>query len=742
VIDIISVVTVLVSLMEQKIKIQKLKSQGELMNKSNVYLNRIVCSLVVVSSLFIAACKPSAESASAAQSPVADSVAASDAAGETYNWPAMGLDSKEQRFARVSQITKDNIDRLGLVSSFDLSAYPHVVSAPVAVDGVIYLSAGLSVVHAVDAETGALLWKYDPEVAKVGGNKMRLGWGTRGITYDEGKIFWGTTDGRLLAVDVNTGKLVWSQMTVLPDDARSITGPPRVFGDKVIIGHGGADYGPVRGYVTAYNKHTGEQQWRFYTVPGNPADGFENKAMEMAAKTWTGEWWKFGGGGTVWNAMTYDEELNRIYLGTGNGAPWNQKIRSPDGGDNLFLCSIVAVDADTGEYIWHYQVNPGETWDYNAATEMILADLEIEGKARKVVMQAPKNGFFYVIDRVTGELISADPIAKVTWAEKIDLKTGRPVEVPGIRFENGDSLMWPGGFGAHTWLPMSYSPITGLVYIPIIELPGFYTEKGVDIKTWKPSGNIRMNTGVGSAFEMEPSDEVGSSHLTAWDPVAKKAAWDVKTPAVVNGATVVTESGLVFQNQVDSRLVARDALTGEEVWSFDLGGPSIAPLITFMNKGRQYVAVTLGLTGPPANANAGFINMPAREQPKRLMVFALDGKAELPKSGSLIAPTPLRADNFVVDKDKALAGRDTFNAICFLCHGPAAVSGGAGPDLRASAIPLSFEAMSSIIKDGVLRERGMPNFEELTDEDVEALQHYIRMRANESFEKADAAGAN
>ncbi|BFM07045.1 PQQ-dependent dehydrogenase, methanol/ethanol family [Halioxenophilus aromaticivorans] len=656
-------------------------------------------------------------------------------AANTYNWPGIGLDSDETRFVRLNQITPDNIDQLGLVSSFDLSAYPHVVSAPVAANGIIYFSAGLSVIHAVEAASGKLLWKYDPEVANNNPDKIRIGWGSRGITYANGKILWGTTDGRLLAINAETGALLWSQMTVEPDDARSITGPPRVFDGKVIIGHGGADYGPVRGYVTAYDENTGEQLWRFYTVPGNPADGFENSAMEMAAKTWAGEWWKYGGGGTVWNAMTYDKELDRIYLGTGNGSPWNQKIRSPGGGDNLFLCSIVAVDASTGEYIWHYQINPGETWDYNAATEMILADLKLAGKDRKVLMQVPKNGFFYVLDRVTGELISADPVAKVTWAEKIDLETGRPVENPGMRFETEDTFMWPGGFGAHTWLPMSFSPKTGLVYVPIIELPGFYTQKGINLKTWKATEKIQMNTGVGSAFEMEPSDKVGSSHLLAWDPVKKQAAWDVPTPAIVNGATFVTETDLVFQNQVDGRFVARNALTGDEVWSVDLGGPSVAPAISFMADGKQYIAVTVGLGGPPANANAGFIRMPSREQPKRLMVFALGGQLEMPHTGSTQSPEPLAASNFVVDDKKALAGRDIFNAVCFLCHGPAAVSGGGAPDLRASGVPLSFEAMVSITRDGVLKERGMPQFYELSDEDIVSLQHYIRMRANEALTK-------
>ena len=654
----------------------------------------------------------------------------------TFDWPGIGLSADEQRYARLDQIDAKNINRLGLVSSFDLSEYPHVVTAPVAVNGVIYLAAGLSVIHAVDAESGALLWKYDPEITKQpGANKMRLGWGTRGITYGYGKIYFGTVDGRLIALDAARGKLVWSRMTVAVNDARSITGPPRVFDGKVIIGHGGADYGPVRGYVTTYDAKTGKQLWRFYTVPGNPADGFEDEAQKMAARTWTGEWWKLGGGGTVWNAITYDKALNRIYLGTGNGAPWNQKIRSPQGGDNLFLCSIVALDATTGKYIWHYLINPGETWDYNAAFEMILADLKIHGKTRKVLMQAPKNGFFYVIDRVTGKLISADPLVKVTWASKIDLKTGRPVETPGSRYENGEVLMWPGSIGGHNWLPMSFSPKTGLVYIPVIELPGYFTDKGVDLKHWKPTPQIQLNTGLASTLEAELSTKIGSSRLMAWDPANRKTAWQTDTPAVINGATFATESDLVFQNQVDGNMLVHDAFTGQTLGKIDTGGPSIAPPITFMSHGRQYVAVIAGLTGPIAAANAGFIRMPAREQPKRLLVYALDGKAPMtPFADEARKPLPLLSSDFVVDPQKAGRGLQIYNSTCFLCHGPGAVSAGAAPDLRASATPLSLGALRSVVKDGALKERGMPQFDELNDDDLIALQNYIRMRADKGLE--------
>lgn len=288
------------------------------------------------------------------------------------------------------------------------------VTGPLAVAGVLYFANSYSIVHAVDAVTGKLLWKYDPKAAEASGHKLRQGWGSRGIAWWNGRIYTGTQDGRLIAIDAKSGKPVWSTMTVGKDDVRFISGQPRAFDGKIVIGHRGADVGSIRGYVTAYDAATGKQLWRFYTVPSNPADGFESAALAMAAKTWAGEWWKYGGGGTVWNSITYDKESDTVYLGTGNGAPWNRKIRSAGKGDNLFLCSIVALDAKTGAYKWHYQVNPGESLDFNASMDMKLADTTIGSQPRKVLLTAPKNGFFYVLDQTNGKLISAEKYVKAT----------------------------------------------------------------------------------------------------------------------------------------------------------------------------------------------------------------------------------------------------------------------------------------------------------------------------------------
>ncbi len=652
------------------------------------------------------------------------------------NWAAGGRTFSEQRFSPLDAINPETVDRLGLAWSLDFPDVWNVSTIPLAVDGVIYVAAGFTVLHAVDARSGKLLWKYDP---KVDPKKMRMAWGSRGLSYWNGKIYAGVQDGRLIAVDAQTGELLWEAMTIEPGDNRYITGAPRVFNGKVIIGHGGADFGKVRGYVTTYDAETGQQLWRWWVVPGNPADGFENEAMEMAAKTWNGEWWKSGGGGTVWHAMTYDPEFNRVYLGTGNGSPWNQKLRSPGGGDNLFLCSVVALDADTGEYVWHYQTNPGETWDYNSSMDMVLADLTLNGTPRKVLMHAPKNGFFYVIDRENGKLISAETIAKVTWAERIDLETGRPVEVHGARYPNGEALIWPGPAGAHNWQPMAYSPDTGLVYIPTREMAGYYDDRGITRENWSPEG--LMPVGVKLFFDDMPRN-AGSTFLQAWNPVTQKQAWRLDTPGGTNGGVLTTRGGLVFQGRSDGKLAAVDAHTGGILWSQDMGVGTQASPITFEVDGEQYVSILAGWGGSPMlmgslSAQSGWVG---RQYPRRLLTYKLDADTPLPASPPPVTTVEVvAAPDFKVDPEKAEHGKLTYATQCMLCHGTAAVAGGYAPDLRASRVPLDATAFAAIVRDGALTARGMPPFEELSDAQLEALQHYLRERANDEpglFDKA------
>lgn len=648
---------------------------------------------------------------------------------EGANWTHYGGDVSESHYSPLDDISAENVSRLGLAWSYDLPVTPNGLGAPLAIDGILYFPVGHSVIHAMDAQTGRLLWQYDPQVYEVAGHRMRAGWGNRGLAYRNGKIYTATLDGRLIAINARTGEEVWSAQTLEEGASQYITGPPYIAGDLVAIGNGGGDYGPSRGFVAAYNAETGEFAWRFYTVPGNPADGFENEAMRMAAETWTGEWWRLGGGGNVWHAMAYDPEFNRLYIGTGNGLPWNQKLRSPGGGDNLFLCSIVALDADTGEYVWHYQVNPGETWDFNAAMDIQLAELTINGERRRVLMQAPKNGFFYVIDRENGQLISAGQFAEnVTWAERIDIATGRPVENPAARFTNGAFLMYPSSWGAHGVAPMSFNRDNGLVYIPVTEAGQVYADPP-NLASWTPAdGLMRLNTGLGPRPADMPAPPPNTSSLVAWDPVAQREVWRVQRTGMQNGGTLTTAGNLVFQGQVTGRFSAMAADTGEELWSFDAQVGIGAQPITYMAGGRQYVTILAGWRG------SGPSGMPQEwhyyTQRRRVLTFVLDGDATLPPVTAEELDLPILDDPaFRVDAARADLGRAVYHRNCHVCHGGNLVSGGAAPDLRRAQAPMTMEALTAVLRDGSLRSRGMPQYEEMPVEEVEGLQHFIRQQA-------------
>ncbi|WP_210163192.1 PQQ-dependent dehydrogenase, methanol/ethanol family [Niveispirillum irakense] len=641
------------------------------------------------------------------------------------NWSAFGRTDTEDHFSPLTQINDKNIARLGLAWSHDLETFDSY-TAPLAVDGVIYFAVGHSILHAMDARNGEVLWTYDPEVAKHAGARMRAGWGVRGIAYKDGVVYTGTRDGRLLAVNAKDGTLLWSVETLDEAEGGYITGPPWIAGDNVVIGFGGADYSPVRGYVTAYNVKTGKKAWRFHIVPGDPAKGFENKAMEMAAKTWTGEWWKFGGGGTVYHAMAYDKQFNRIYLGTGNGWPWNQKIRSPGGGDNLFLSSIVALDATTGEYVWHYQTDPGNTWDFNNAMDIQLTELTIDGQKRPVLIHAPKNGFFYVLDRRDGKLLSAEKFAKANWADKIDLETGRPVINPEARFPDGKPfVMYPLPLGAHGVQSMSYSPKTGLTYIPVTEGGRVFVDPP-NLANWQYKPGMFVNTGLGAPppdIKVPPP----TSALLAWDVAKAKPAWRVELTGLQNGGTIATAGNLVFQGDNQGKFNAYAADDGRKLWSFDAQNGILGNAITYKAGGKQYVTILTGWR----SSFAGKPNWDYEQQRRRVLTFVLDGKAILPPADRTDIPV-LDDASFTIDPDKAKIGAGVYNSSCVICHGAGMVAGGAAPDLRKSSMPMDADTFRAVVHDGILMERGMPNFDILSDGEIEGLRHYIRQRARET----------
>ena len=644
------------------------------------------------------------------------------------DWPAFGRTYGEQHYSPLKQISAANVRSLGLVWTLDLGP-GNSMTGPIAVDGTLYIASAYSVVRAIDAVTGKLRWLYDPKAPEVSGAKLRQGWGSRGIAYWNGKVYTGTQDGRLIAIDIRTGKPVWSVMTIRADDYRFISGAPRVFAGKVIIGHGGADAADTRGYVTAYDAESGAELWRFYTVPGQPGVDTD-ETTRMASNSWSGEWWHYGGGGTVWNAITYDEALDQIYLGTGNGTPWNHRIRSAGKGDNLFLSSIVALDAKTGRYRWHYQTNPAETWDYNAAMDMQLAHLKINGKQRDVLMTAPKNGFFYVLDRHTGALISAKPYVNVTWASSIDLASGRPIETPGARYEDKPFFVAPSTFGAHSWLPMAYSARTHLVYIPALDLGVMFDQNGVQPAHWRRAPANILDTGVNAVFDF---DKPVDSALIAWDPRTQTARWRVTTSGFMAGGVMATAGGLVFQGQVDGNFNAYADATGELLWHIDAQSPVMAPPITYSVGGQQYITVLTGL-GTAGAFNGPFLErygLDPRKQARRVLTFALGGKTPLPPTQR--GRVDIAADpDYRADKETEARGFLVYAPRCGICHGANGIAVGVAPDLRASVLVRQADAFNGVVHDGALVPAGMPIFAELSDAQLADLRQYLRARGVES----------
>jgi quinohemoprotein ethanol dehydrogenase len=667
---------------------------------------------------------------------VDDAAMADETSGE--NWLAFGRTYSEQRFSPLDQVDDVNVSKLGVDWYVDYPNDRGLVSTPLVVDGVLYFIGSMNRVRALDAATGKALWEFDPQVVENTGNDLRAGWEhNRGIGIWKDMVYVATWDGRLIAVDRATGKRVWSVHTFNPELPLYITGAPKIFKGKVLIGNGGTENGPTRGYVTAYDAETGAMAWRFYIVPGDPALGFENDAMRMAAETWTGEWWKYGGGGNAWHGFTYDAELDQLYIGTGNGAPWNRKIRSPGGGDNLFLCSIVALDPDTGEYLWHYQTTPGETWDFNSNMDIVLADLEIDGRTVKALMHAPKNGFFYVIDRETGKLISAEPFAEMNWATHVDLETGRPVETPDARYPDGSVRLTPTPAGAHSWHAMSYNPMTGLTYIPVIHASVMYNDEGVDKSSWQSALFEGDTTGVGWSWSYEVGP--GSGSLQARDPVTNKTVWEVPLVGIGNPGTMTTAGNLVFQGRVTGDFVAYDATTGEELWKYPLGLGISAPPVTYSVDGKQYIALLVGwgsgaaaLGGKPSVANGWAYGL----QTRRLVAFSLDGKQVLPPQPAPAPARPVPIPQFEVRQDLAEQGWGEYAGRCMACHGFDAISPGMAPDLRASAVLGSAEAFADVVRGGSRQQNGMPAYRHLTDEQLLKIRHYVRREAERALQDA------
>jgi len=668
-------------------------------------------------------------------------------AGEdSANWISHGRTYSEQRFSPLDSVSTENVADLGLAWFADMDTARGQEATPLVMDGKLYLTTAWSKVKAFDAATGEALWDYDPEVPGETAVRACCDVVNRGVAAWGTSLFLGTLDGRLVALDRDTGDVKWEVQTTDPDQSYTVTGAPRVIDGKIIIGNGGAEFG-VRGYVAAYDVADGEELWRFYTVPDGEEDADSQQYLQDAAETWNTEVLAgsdaIGGGGTVWDSMAYDPELDLLYIGVGNGSPWNRAYRSPgeDGtgeGDNLYLSSIVAIRPSTGEYVWHYQTTPGETWDYTATQHIILADMEIEGETRQVLMQAPKNGFFYVIDRASGEFISAEPYVAVNWASEIG-EDGRPVENPEARFDKtGEpALVTPGALGGHNWHPMAYHPDENLVFIPAFEAGMMYSPEA----DWKPDRARGFNVGVDlGAGDLPPGlgirREIAGSlrgMLVAWDPVAQEPRWSVEHPGPWNGGVLATGGGLVFQGTAGSEFNAYDASSGEKLWSFGAQTGVVAPPITYTVDGEQYVAVLAGWGGAYAITVDGELlaeKAPVRNV-SRLLVFKLGANGELPPEMELASlpldPPPSRASDEVI----ALGG-DKYARYCAVCHAPAAVGSTVLPDLRRSGTLGNASSWAAVVHDGILKDNGMVGFSDsMSRDEIEAIRAYVIHRANE-----------
>lgn len=666
----------------------------------------------------------------------ADRIRAADS--EPGNWLAHGRTYDEQRYSPLNAINTETVSKLGLAWSWDTGTTRGLEATPIVVDGVMFTSGAWSVVWAHDARTGELLWEYDPQVPREWGKFACCDVVNRGVAAWEGKIFVGTIDGRLVALDAGTGKPLWDVQTTDRDRPYTITGAPRVVKGKVIIGNGGSELG-VRGYFSAYDANDGKMLWRFYTVPGDPAkpDETPQPHLEAAAKTWIGgKWWEVGGGGTTWDSMAYDPELNLLYVGVGNGSPWNRLVRSPGGGDNLYLSSIVAVNPDTGALVWHFQTTPGDTWDYTAVQHMILADLEIDGVQRKVIMQAPKNGFFYVLDRTNGEFISAEAYVPVTWATHVDPETGRPVETPEARYADRAQVIKPAPYGGHNWHPMAFNPQARLVYIPALDIPFAFGQDNAfryNPGEWNTATDMKQTIPTKNPDDMVTNLQSVKGHLSAWDPVTQKEVWRVQHAMSWNGGVLTTAGNLVFQGRADGKFAAYTADKGELVWEFPTQVGIIAAPVTYAIDGEQYVSVIAGWGGAYALASGVPRHRDNVMTEGRLLTFKLGGTAALPEPAMAFMEIP-EPPEMATTPEQVAEGELLFHTYCSVCHGPGAISSGGGtPDLRYSTADI-HASWDAIVRQGAFVGKGMARFDHVLNEAQSTAVHaYVISQAKASI---------
>jgi quinohemoprotein ethanol dehydrogenase len=694
-------------------------------------------STVIRSVIFLAAWLAAVIAVGAERTPSPSVPNASD-------WPLVGLTPENHHFSPLRQINDSNVQRLGIAWATDMPAAAGLAGVPIVVDGVVYQSGQLSIVSAVDIRTGRLLWVFDPKVTFTGEIIPSLGARmNRGVAVWGDKVYVGTGDCRLVAVNRMSGELAWQADVCMGDSHLAITAAPSVGGGKVFIGPSNMDNGTRRGFVDAYDAASGERLWRFYTIPGDPAQGFESKAMEMASKTWGADYWKHTGGASVYGPMTYDPKLNLLYFGVGSAIPDAPIDRGKNRGDELFSASLVAVEADTGKYVWHYSQTPDNAWNYDNSAPITIAELRIGGKNRRVVMNAPKNGYFYVNDARTGELLAADQYGvRVNWSSHVDMNTGRPVRIPDADFwVTGSAMQYPFVGGAHNWMPMAYSPLTGLVYITAMDVGNRTTY--TPTRRSDSEGLLNLSAGQTRLELLSSDDDDGRALLVAWDPVARKARWKIDEPLPAGGGSLATAGNLVFYSRGDGEFRAFAADSGKVLWSTALPGTTRSTAVTVDVDGEQVLLLAIGSDGSSGiGLNGG--NMATtertRQAPARLVAFKLGGTLALPEIDMSRAfpepPLPRPAP------EAAARGRETLmNYGCDYCHGgeDLELPAGSVPDLRKSNSNI-HATLDKIVIGGALKSRGMPQFADMPDGDLKLIQAYMLDRAWTAHETQKQAG--
>jgi PQQ-dependent dehydrogenase (methanol/ethanol family) len=647
---------------------------------------------------------------------------------DSANWLTYGRTYNEQRFSPLTHINESTVAGLGLVWSHELPTTRGVEATPIVVDGVIYSTSTWSIAYAFDAVTGRQLWTYDPKVDRTRARTICCDVVNRGLAVYRGKLYLATLDGRLVAIDARTGTPVWDVTTVDQSKPYAITGAPRIARGRVLIGNAGAEFG-VRGYVSAFDAETGKLVWRAFAVPGDPKLGFESKALEDAAKTWHGEYWKTGGGGTTWDPIVYDPELDLVYFGTGNGTAWYRDLRSPGGGDNLFLASILAVRGTTGEYVWHYQVTPGDNWDFDATQPLVLAELSVGGSSRKVIMQASKNGFFYVLDRTNGKFISATQyVDGVSWATHIDSVTGRPVESPSAYAGMKPVLVSPDVEGGHNWQPMSFDAKKGILYLGVrnetqrVHAPNAEWISDISDRNMGDDPRYEGELNAKAAAMPRPRGE-----LVAWSPAERRAVWRVALPTLQSGGVLATAGNLVFQGRADGNFIAYRATDGSPLWTFAAGTGIMAPPVTYLAGGKQYVTLMVGWGGTMGLANPQNFG-PLKSGVGRILTFALDGKATLTPTPYGHSEPPVPAIKLDTTAAAVREGQLLYRTYCRFCHGLNAIAGPV-PDLRYATAEVHSQ-FESIVLGGARKALGMPSFgDKLNASQVRAIQAYVLSRA-------------